>query len=585
MDLSRIAGVIWTLCLLTITRAGPIVETTNGPVEGFTDHLTENVYLRVDRDIDVYLGIAFSEPPVGRLRFANPEPKKPWEGVWNATYVRPMCPQILPGRRSGKDEDCLYLNVYVPQPVTDFKAVMVWIHGGAYNAGAGGRLWYSGTPLAAFGDVIVVTINYRLGPFGFLSTGDESAPGNFGMMDQIIALQWVQDNIQNFGGDPTRVTLFGQSAGATSIGLHLLSPLSQPLFKYAIMQSGSTLTPFAYTDDKERSREEAFLVGENLGCRTTSSRQLISCLRTKSTSQILASSLSLIFLSAPVIDGVFLPDHPEVLVQTGQFKRTNILIGTNHDEGTAWALSAFPRDINSNEKPNMYRDLYDVWHGRYTYGLTNDIILRSMDQEYLNWKEADDPEADYLDAFVAQITDQTFVAPADTLSRAYATQNGGDVYLYQMTHVPSASVYELTPRDIGPGWLGVTHGEEFQFVFGWSFIPDISDSRPQLPPIEKVFMADVMSYWVTFAKTGNPNSPGKPNWSRFTLPDMDYLKLEPGFPSDRALRAGTCNFWNAYIPALVQVSGNGFVFDEREYFDSSISSIGPHLMVYVKLDK
>lgn len=101
-----------------------------------------------------------------------------------------------------------------------------------------------------------------------------------------------------------------------------------------------------------------------------------------------------------------------------------------------------------------------------------------------------------------KITDQTFVAPADTLSRAYATQNGGDVYLYQMTHVPSASVYELTQRDIGPGWLGVTHGEEFQFVFGWSFIPDISDSRPQLPPMEKVFMADVMSYWVNFAKTG-----------------------------------------------------------------------------------
>ncbi|XP_054749902.2 uncharacterized protein LOC129255582 [Lytechinus pictus] len=556
MDVPEILAVMWTLCLFTRAKAGPIVETAGGPVEGFTDHLTDNVYLRIYKDVDVFLGIPFAEPPTGQLRFANPEPKKLWEGTWNATYFRPICPQILPGRRSGKDEDCLYLNVYAAHPMSDLKPVMAWIHGGAYNAGAGGRLWYGGTPLAAFGDVIVVTLNYRLGPFGFLSTGDQSAPGNFGMMDQIMALQWIQDNISNFGGDPTQVTIFGQSAGATSIGLHLLSPLSQRLYKYAIMQSGSTLTPFAYTDDKERSRAEAYLVGEKLGCATTSSRVLISCLRTKSTSQILASSLSMIFLSAPVIDGVFLPDHPELLVQTGQFKRTNIIIGTNHDEGTAWALAAFPQHINNNEKPHMYRDLYDTWHGRYTYGPTNDVILKSIDQEYLNWKEVDNPEADYLDAFVAEITDQTFVAPADTLSRAFVTYNGGDVYLYRMTHVPSASVYELTSRDIGPGWLGVTHGEEFQFIFGWSFIPDISDSRPQLPPIEKSFTADVMSYWINFAKTGNPNTAGKPNWSRFTLPDMEYLKLEPGFPSDRALRADTCNFWNSYLPALVQFSGD-----------------------------
>ncbi|XP_071503328.1 acetylcholinesterase-like [Diadema antillarum] len=534
--------------------AGPIVNTSAGAVQGYTDHLDERFYLRVDRDIDVYLGIPFAEPPIGDLRFANPVPKEAWTGVWNATYFRPICPQVLPGRLGGKDEDCLYLNVYVPQPAVNLLPVMVWIHGGAYNTGTGGRAWYGGSALAAFGDVIVVTINYRLGPFGFLSTGDESAPGNFGMMDQVLALTWLKDNIVHFGGDPTRVTLFGQSAGGTSIGLHVVSPISQDLFQYAIMQSGSTLTPFGFSDDAARSREEAFRVGENLGCQTTTSRTLIACLRRRSTAQILASALSFSFLSAPVIDGLFLPDNPEVLVAQGRFKRTNVLLGSNHDEGTAWALAAFPRSMTADEPPHMDRDTYDMWHGRFTYGFVNDLVLKAMNQEYFNWTRVDNQEADYLESFVAEITDQTFVAPADALSRAYAERDAGDVYLYHMTHVPTVSVYQITKLAIGPGWMGVTHGEEFQYVFGWSFLPEVDQSRAILPPFEKTFMADVMRYWTNFAKNGNPNSPATVTWAKFSVPEMQYLRLEPVFSTDRALRADTCSFWNTYIPELVDVS-------------------------------
>ncbi|XP_071493146.1 acetylcholinesterase-like [Diadema antillarum] len=535
--------------LVSATYAGPVVDTVYGPVEGLTEHLTEESFIGVDSDFDVFLGIPFAKPPVGDLRFANPERPDPWSENYDATYYRPMCLQMLPGVLSGGvDEDCLYLNVYAPSPMPTNAAVMVWIHGGAYNVGTGGRALYGGVPLAAVGGVIVVTVNYRLGSLGFLSTGDEAAMGNFGSFDQVMALRWVQENIANFGGDPSRVTIFGESAGGTSVGLHVVSKESQDLFQSAIMQSGSTLTPFAFNPDIDAARSEAFKLGENVGCSTSSSSDLVDCLRTKSAVDVLVGGLKFAILSAPVVDNRFLTGNPQDLLESGDFKHRNILLGSNHDEGTAWALSVYPDYTLSRTAPHMSRADYDEHRDDNIDGVVNDIILDAMDQQYIDWSVADDPNADYLQQYVNEITDQSFAAPADALARAFYQHGAGQAYLYEMTHVPSVSMYSYSL--IGPRWLGVTHGEEIPFVFGWAFIPEVQQYRRNLKDDELEFMVKMMQYWTNFAKTGDPNSADLPNWPAFTVPELEYMVLEPDLRSDRALRADTAAFWNGLVPKL-----------------------------------
>eukprot|EP00057_Strongylocentrotus_purpuratus_P020333 XP_011674807.1 PREDICTED: cholinesterase [Strongylocentrotus purpuratus] len=545
---TMLLSTLLVFCLVSFSRAtGPVVMTSKGLVKGFVDHLKESTYIGVDSDFDVFFGIPFAKPPVGDLRFANPERPDPWVDTYDATTVRALCPQPMVGT---KDEDCLYLNVYAPNPTPDNAAVMVWFHGGAYNAGTAGRYMFSGIPLAAVGNVIVVTANYRLGSLGFLSTGDAAAPGNYGSFDQVMALRWVQENIASFGGDPTRVTIFGESAGATSVGLHVVSKESEDLFTWAIMQSGSTMTPFAYNPDLNAAREDAFKLGSNVGCDEADSNDLIACLRTKSASEVLAGGLQdqvcqrgpgwwtpagyirvtfkfemtdsydLViaclrtksasevlagglrfgFLSAPVVDGRFLITDPVQMLAKGDFKHRNILLGSNHDEGTLWALGIYPDYTLSKSAPYMSRADYDEHRDDFLTGSLNDIALKAMDQQYIDWSSADNLDTDYLDLLVRQITDETFTAPADATARAFYQHGAGDVYMYELTHVPSVPAYSLNL--LGPGWLGVTHGEDLQFVFGWSFVPQITDKRRNLRSNELTFMVNLMTYWTNFANTG-----------------------------------------------------------------------------------
>ena len=236
-----VLGVISIVTCQSDSGSPPEVSTLDGRVSG------ERLEYEVGT-VDRYLGIPFARPPVGELRFRPPQPPVSWPGVREATQFSPRCIQnpltswyLFPELESPKilDEDCLYLNVYVPNGATEGAdlAVMVWIHGGSLKHGSASQ--YYGEALAISGGVIVVTINYRLGVMGFFTTGSEDAPGNVGMLDQVMALRWVQDNIRVFGGDPEVVTIFGESAGAWSVGSHMISPLSRGLFKRAITQSGA----------------------------------------------------------------------------------------------------------------------------------------------------------------------------------------------------------------------------------------------------------------------------------------------------------------------------------------------------------
>nr|XP_002730994.1 PREDICTED: carboxylesterase 3B-like [Saccoglossus kowalevskii] len=237
MNFASVLSVFLTFVAVGRAR-DPTVETTSGLVRG---RATEFSHKDTDvrRTVHVFKGIPYAEPPVGDLRFAPPKPKTPWQGEYDAADYGASCPQItmeiVPPEKL-QDEDCLFLNVFVPQPRTVKAAVMIWIHGGGFMIGSGSHM-YDATALVALNDVIVVTLNYRVGAFGFLSTGDDVLPGNNGLLDQIEALRWVQNNIAAFGGDPDCVTIFGESAGAMSAHLLVLSPLANGLFHRAIMQA------------------------------------------------------------------------------------------------------------------------------------------------------------------------------------------------------------------------------------------------------------------------------------------------------------------------------------------------------------
>lgn len=256
--------ILAVLCQLG-TNAVSVVNIGVGEIHGFP---TQVVVAGSTYTVNKYLGIPYAEPPVGDLRFRKPVPRSSLASPYFATEFGHICPQIaVSGEHVDgvQDEDCLFLNVYVPERVadrTDGHAVMVWIYGGAFILGSSDT--YDVEHLAAYGNVIYVTINYRVGPLGFLSTGDENCPGNFGMWDQRLALQWIKDNIAAFGGDVNRITVFGQSAGAVSATIHAMYPENQGLFQRIISQSGVAAVKFINMSRDMQPLVNA--IAENLGC-------------------------------------------------------------------------------------------------------------------------------------------------------------------------------------------------------------------------------------------------------------------------------------------------------------------------------
>ncbi|KAM7315061.1 cholinesterase 1-like [Ixodes scapularis] len=261
-------GALTTLVRTDDAVEGPLVHTAVGAVRGFSQCLRGTV-------VNTFIGIRYGKAPTGELRFREPQPAEPWSGVLNATETPPACIQgnvyrgvewAVPDETE-QSEDCLFLNVWSPvvPPSTSNLTVMVWIHGGGFSQGSSSLPVYDGAFLAAFGHVVVVSMNYRLGSLGFLHGSTQSAPGNQGLLDQALALRWVRDNIPSFGGDPGSVTLFGESAGSQAVLFHLLSPVSRPLFQRAIMQSGSLCTRSTKYSDHRRL-EKAHYLARNLNC-------------------------------------------------------------------------------------------------------------------------------------------------------------------------------------------------------------------------------------------------------------------------------------------------------------------------------
>jgi len=450
----------------------------------------------------VYRGIPFAAPPTGDLRWRPPAPVRPWEGVKVAKVYGDSCPQpSSPDPSSGDipaamSEDCLYLNVWTPAETAGGKLpVIVFIHGGAFGQGSGSLPLYSGAALAKKG-VIVVTTNYRLGALGFLAHPelDNESPadisGNYGLLDQRAALDWVQENIGGFGGDPSRVTVYGESAGATSILIHMVSPGSRGLYSQAIVSSapiwtnGTTLSIVSTKADAERWGTE---YAKSLGysgpdairqMRNLSAMELVNATPWPSSSFQLTSTLRF----KPTIDGVIIPDAPDTLFRLGRENPVPLIIGTNNDEGTLLAANA-SMTVPEYEKfiRNRFGTGADAVLEKYPAGSTGEVQLR-------------------LERIM---TDYDFAPAAKLVAGSNAASQS--TYLYRFT-------YAL------PGQPnGVFHGSELFFVF-----------RPAAmkPDPESLAVSDtMMDLWTRFVKTGDPNGGMNVSWPRYTITGDQYLDI------------------------------------------------------------
>lgn len=472
-----------------------IVQTTKGNIKG----VQESNYQR-------FFGIPFAKPPVGDLRFREPQPMEPWDDVKDASEFGSIAPQNQPDTPpidQKENEDCLYLNVWTPAADDKARPVMVWIHGGGFLFGASSRPRNNGARLAVRSDVVVVNFNYRLGAFGFLNLS--GIPPNIGIQDQIAALNWVQENIERFGGDPNNVTIFGESAGASSVAILLAIPAASGLFHKAIMESGSA-SPRDYGADKTRKGAEEFVSKLEIEKGNINALREVSIKKIMRVQKKLAGSLGQIIdvPFQPFIDGKIIPEHPLETMRKGKASYVPIIIGSNKDE--LGFISILLSQANENTvKPimdNIHKRIQDIGIEKKKMDLLIDIYKKEMQKEYPN------KSFKYLDAL---LSDFIFSIPIIRTLEAYANHQPNS-YCYIFTHGSRVNNMAL-------------HTIEIPFVFGNLDTRDIADGGIKTGEGAEEVAKNVMDAWVAFARTGNPNHEGLPEWPPYDLKKRPTMML------------------------------------------------------------
>ncbi|XP_048829098.1 carboxylesterase 3 [Brienomyrus brachyistius] len=540
----------FTLAVIIISTSG---QTDDGPVVSIKNGTLRGQYVPVnstEKVVQQYLGIPFARPPVGPLRLTAPQPPLAWEGVRDATRQPAMCiqnPAIsaeiskmynMNVSESPVSEDCLYLNVYTPsdRSAEERLPVMVWIHGGGLAFGGAAKI--DASALVAYQHVVVVVIQYRLGILGFLSTGDEHARGNWGFLDQIAALQWVQANIESFGGDPQSVTIFGDSAGGISASLLVLSPLSSGLFHKVICQSGVATVQILSTNSP------LFLakaVANLTACDSDSTEHLVRCMRQKTEEDIIQATKAKKTILGSTVDGYFLEKPIEDVFKSQEFPKVPILLGmTNHEFG--WILSkafASPDWEEGMDKQEVMSILNRIFHG-WAAG-TDELIAA----EYL--RDADTPEK-VRDVFTEILGDLFMVFPTIAVANHHRNA-GGAVYLYEFQHPPAIF------KNVRPGFVKADHGDDIYFVFGaplWNG-PTTDPEIRHVTEEEKELSKKMMAYWANFARSGSPNGPGLLEWPAYGESE-EYLNLGLEQTVGRKLKQEQMHFFTVTLPQKLAAS-------------------------------
>ncbi|XP_077496732.1 acetylcholinesterase-like isoform X3 [Amblyomma americanum] len=521
-----------------------VVNTTKGRVKGFITNSSQG------KPVRVFYGIPYAKPPIGMLRFSRPVPNDPWTGVFNATAKPNSCVQTVDdtyGNFSGSvmwnantnmSEDCLKLNVWTPVPSSKKPlAVLVWIYGGGFYSGTSTLDVYDARYLVSEEDVIVVSMNYRVASLGFLSFGNELVPGNAGLYDQCMALKWVRDNIAAFGGDPNRVTLFGESAGAVSVAMHVLSPLSRGLFERVVLQSASAVAPWGFKTN-ETAREAARRLAKALCCPEELDNKTLSCLRDRDPKEIVYNETNdggvVDFAFVPVEDGHFLRKSPQALIAEKAFQTNiSVMLGSNLNEGSYFLQYFFgfsEKEPNPNVTENNFTDTVQA-----LYPLLGKPPMDEVLKQYTNGT-VPSTSKDKLAALDSITGDYHFTCPVVQWADIFM-QAGVAVYEYVFARRAS--------HDPWPRWIGVMHGAEVAFVFGEPFNGTLEYDQD-----DKTVSSRMMRYWANFAKTGDPNLPENgtlynSTWPRRTNHSREHLVLDVNETVGCAHRAIYCEFWQS----------------------------------------
>ena len=490
----------------------------------------------------VFLGIPFAASTANQNRWKPPQPVAPWTNILSTTSPPSNCASLNAAGSPQGSEDCLKLNLWVRNPRPTAAPVIVWIHTGSFVAASANFGGTNGLRLAAETGVIVVEANYRLAAFGFLShraleqEDPHRSAGNYGLLDQRAALQWVRDNIAGFGGDPDNGTLAGTSAGGQSVGLHMVSPGSRGLFHRAIVES-------AYPTTASRTRDDGVAQGEalaaSLGC--TNPAQVASCLRSKTQAQILLAlpqaSPQVVepigqAVWEPVVDGIVIPDQPRTLFEQGEFAHVPTIIGTDRDE--AWGsfiTRSFPSGVSLAQ--------YETWVNSEFGALAPRVLAAYPASDFASPQEA----------MSRLVTDGQFVCESRRLGDLIA--DGGlrgrgphpehdtgkrikmPVYMYS---------YDYVLNDLSVGH--VIHGLESNIIFGNAYTMPASHALTAAD----VALHNIMAgYWTTFANTGDPNGDGFPTWLEYRKNHDNYFVFDSAVSAGVDQRGEACDFWSPFF--------------------------------------
>jgi len=470
-----------------------VVETTSGRIEGI---FRKGSY--------IFRGVSYAAPPVGERRWLPPQRPEPWSRVRPAKEFGPTAPQppmdiqfLQPPRNQPQSEDCLYLNIWTPGLDGDRRPVMVWIHGGFFTTGAGSWLIYNGRPLSTQGNLVVVTINYRLGVLGFLNLNEVTkgripATGNEGLLDQLMALEWVRDNILHFGGDPENVTIFGESAGAMSVGMLLAMPKARGLFHRAILQSGAA----HHVNSLDRASKLGAVFLEILGIKPSE----VNKLRSLGEQQLLNAQAELMARATgaelamgglplkPVVDGTVIPQLPIQAIAGGSADNVPVLIGTTLDE---WKLFVvLDRDLATLNEAGL------LW--RCQQLIPGDDVA-ALIQSYRQARRQRRLPVTPTELFIAIQTDRVFRMPAIRLAEAH-----------HWRHQPTFMYLFGWVSPLMNGIFGSCHALDLGFVFG-----TLEDNFTGCGEEAQALSKKMQDAWASFASQGDPSCDSVGEWELY----------------------------------------------------------------------
>ncbi|CAH1244323.1 NLGN4X [Branchiostoma lanceolatum] len=580
------------LCFTFVTAQNPTVKLKSGAMmmgKRITLNKGDNDLVSVDQ----YLGIRYAEAPLGDSRFRMVSVQDPkWSGTQNYTAFGAACMQPVRTTSTNmpawtrqdiltmqtyvqtRSEDCLFLNIYSPvsrdtnQPMQN-RTVMVFIHGGWWSSGTGAM--YDGTVLASYGKVIVVTFNYRLGVFGFLSTGDGSAMGNAGLWDQVRALEWIQKYIMYFGGNPNNVVIFGSGSGAACVNLLMMSPevKAKALFSRGISQSGTAMATWSIS---RSGRQYAQTVAKAAGCDVSNNTgTMVECLRVINENTLAnitrydPEKSPYYRAFSPVVDGILVPDDPKKLRDSLPFTTYDYMVGVAESDGFMYVegIDSIYDGIDRNRFESVVRSfVQDVFQTRLQE------IIDAVTFSYTDWGDRNN-DLKRRKSTVALFTDFFFVVPAiKTVNSHSRNSPTKKTFFYTFQH--------QSENTSVPDWTGAIHGEELPFVFGAPIAntqllsPDGLYSFTSYSKQEAMLSVAIMTYWTNFAKTGDTNLPitisqkclskkdggkclfsksGSTTWNRYTPGGRQYVYVnkESKFAGDTFYRAMKVAFWTELV--------------------------------------